>query len=203
MSKQKRGQTEQTEQAEQTEHTEQTEQTERPEQNAAGQQPLEQAEQPAQEAEQEAAEQPDPLAESQAQYQQLNDKYLRTLAEYDNYRKRSQKEREGVFGDAQAMTAGLLLPVLDNLDLALQQPCADEEYKKGVELIVKQFRDILEKMGVTEIPAQGQPFDPRYHDAVMHVEQEDLPENTVSQVLRKGYQLGDRVIRCAMVQVAN
>lgn len=203
MSKQKRGQTEQTEQAEQTEHTEQTEQTKRPEQNAAGQQPLEQAEQPAQEAEQEAAEQPDPLAESQAQYQQLNDKYLRTLAEYDNYRKRSQKEREGVFGDAQALTAGLLLPVLDNLDLALQQPCADEEYKKGVELIVKQFRDILEKMGVTEIPAQGQPFDPRYHDAVMHVEQEDLPENTVSQVLRKGYQLGDRVIRCAMVQVAN
>lgn len=203
MSKQKRGQTEQTEQAEQTEHTEQTEQTERPEQNAAGQQPLEQAEQPAQEAGQEAAEQPDPLAESQAQYQQLNDKYLRTLAEYDNYRKRSQKEREGVFGDAQAMTAGLLLPVLDNLDLALQQPCADEEYKKGVELIVKQFREILEKMGVKEIPAQGQPFDPRYHDAVMHVEQEDLPENTVSQVLRKGYQLGDRVIRCAMVQVAN
>lgn len=203
MSKQKRGQTEQTEQAEQTEHTEQTEQTERPEQNAAGQQPLEQAEQPAQEAEQEAAEQPDPLAESQAQYQQLNDKYLRTLAEYDNYRKRSQKERESVFGDAQALTAGQLLPVLDNLDLALQQPCADEEYKKGVELIVKQFREILEKMGVKEIPAQGQPFDPRYHDAVMHVEQEDLPENTVSQVLRKGYQLGDRVIRCAMVQVAN
>lgn len=203
MSKQKRGQTEQTEQAEQTEHTEQTEQTERPEQNAAGQQPLEQAEQPAQEAEQEAAEQPDPLAESQAQYQQLNDKYLRTLAEYDNYRKRSQKEREGVFGDAQALTAGQLLPVLDNLDLALQQPCADEEYKKGVELIAKQFREILEKMGVKEIPAQGQPFDPRYHDAVMHVEQEDLPENTVSQVLRKGYQLGDRVIRCAMVQVAN
>ena len=67
----------------------------------------------------------------------------------------------------------------------------------------KQFREILEKMGVTEIPAQGQPFDPRYHDAVMHVEQEELPENTVSQVLRKGYQLGDRVIRCAMVQVAN
>lgn len=198
MSKQKRGQTEQTEQAEQTEHTEQTEQTERPEQNAAGQQPLEQAEQPAQE-----AEQPDPLAESQAQYQQLNDKYLRTLAEYDNYRKRSQKERESVFGDAQALTAGQLLPVLDNLDLALQQPCADEEYKKGVELIAKQFREILEKMGVKEIPAQGQPFDPRYHDAVMHVEQEDLPENTVSQVLRKGYQLGDRVIRCAMVQVAN
>jgi molecular chaperone GrpE len=192
MSKQKRRQTEQTEPIEQN-------------QTPDGGETLDQAEQPVQEApeQEEPAERPDPLAESQAQYQQLNDKYLRTLAEYDNYRKRSQKEREGVFGDAQAMTAGLLLPVLDNLDLALQQPCADEEYKKGVELIAKQFREILEKMGVTEIPAQGQPFDPRYHDAVMHVEQEELPENTVSQVLRKGYQLGDRVIRCAMVQVAN
>ena len=192
MSKQKRRQTEQTEPIEQN-------------QTPDGGETLEQAEQPVQEApeQEEPAERPDPLAESQAQYQQLNDKYLRTLAEYDNYRKRSQKEMEGVFGDAQAMTAGLLLPVLDNLDLALQQTCADEEYKKGVELIAKQFREILEKMGVTEIPAQGQPFDPRYHDAVMHVEQEELPENTVSQVLRKGYQLGDRVIRCAMVQVAN
>ena len=192
MSKQKRRQTEQTEPIEQN-------------QTPDGGETLDQADQPVQEApeQEEPAERPDPLAESQAQYQQLNDKYLRTLAEYDNYRKRSQKEREGVFGDAQAMTAGLLLPVLDNLDLALQQPCADEEYKKGVELIAKQFREILEKMGVTEIPAQGQPFDPRYHDAVMHVEQEELPENTVSQVLRKGYQLGDRVIRCAMVQVAN
>ena len=160
MSKQKRRQTEQTEPIEQN-------------QTPDGGETLDQAEQPVQEApeQEEPAERPDPLAESQAQYQQLNDKYLRTLAEYDNYRKRSQKEREGVFGDAQAMTAGLLLPVLDNLDLALQQPCADEEYKKGVELIAKQFREILEKMGVTEIPAQGQPFDPRYHDAVMHVEQ--------------------------------
>ena len=192
MSKQKRRQTEQTEPIEQN-------------QTPDGGETLDQAEQPVQETpeQEEPAERPDPLAESQAQYQQLNDKYLRTLAEYDNYRKRSQKEREGVFGDAQAMTAGLLLPVLDNLDLALQQPCADEEYKKGVELIAKQFREILEKMGVTEIPAQGQPFDPRYHDAVMHVEDGELPENTVSQVLRKGYQLGDRVIRCAMVQVAN
>ena len=192
MSKQKRRQTEQTEPIEQN-------------QTPDGGETLDQAEQPVQEApeQEEPAERPDPLAESQAQYQQLNDKYLRTLAEYDNYRKRSQKEREGVFGDAQAMTAGLLLPVLDNLDLALQQPCADEEYKKGVELIAKQFREILEKMGVTEIPAQGQPFDPRYHDAVMHVDQEELPEITVSQVRRKGYQLGDRVIRCAMVQVAN
>lgn len=181
---------------EQTENQQPEEQLDQPEQ--VPDQP-EQEEQPALEEQAPA----DPLAESQAQYQQLNDKYLRVLAEYDNYRKRSQKEREGIFGDAQAMTAGLLLPVLDNLDLALQQPCADEEYKKGVELIAKQFRDILEKMGVTEIPAQGQPFDPHYHDAVMHIEQQDLPENTVAQVLRKGYQLGDRVIRCAMVQVAN
>ena len=106
MSKQKRRQTEQTEPIEQN-------------QTPDGGETLDQAEQPVQEApeQEEPAERPDPLAESQAQYQQLNDKYLRTLAEYDNYRKRSQKEREGVFGDAQAMTAGLLLPVLDNLDL--------------------------------------------------------------------------------------
>lgn len=139
----------------------------------------------------------------QNQLGDLNDKYLRVLAEYDNYRKRSQKERESVYGDVQSATVAQLLPVLDNLDLALTQPCGDEEYKKGVELIVKQFREVLEKLGVQEIPAQDQPFDPLLHDAVLHIENEDLPENTVALVMRKGYTLGDRVIRHAMVQVAN
>ena len=131
------------------------------------------------------------------------DQYMRVLAEYDNYRKRSQKERDSVFSDAQAMTVEKLLPVLDNLDRALEQKCADEEYQKGVELIAKQFKEALEKMGVTEIAAQDQPFDPRFHDAVMHIEQEGLPENTVSLVMRKGYIMGEKVIRHAMVQVAN
>ena len=131
------------------------------------------------------------------------DQYMRVLAEYDNYRKRSQKERDSVFSDAQAMTVEQLLPVLDTLDRALEQKCADEEYQKGVELIAKQFKETLEKMGVTEIAAQDQPFDPRFHDAVMHIEQEDLPENTVSLVMRKGYIMGEKVIRHAMVQVAN
>ena len=90
-----------------------------------------------------------------------------------------------------------------NLDRALEQKCADEEYQKVVELIAKQFKEALEKMGVTEIAAQDQPFDPRFHDAVMHIEQEGLPENTVSLVMRKGYIMGEKVIRHAMVQVAN
>lgn len=156
--------------------------------------------QPAPEAEAEA---PQPKEDWKEQYQQLNDKYIRVLAEYDNYRKRSQKERDSVFSDAQAMTVEQLLPVLDNLDRALEQKCADEEYQKGVELIAKQFKETLEKMGVTEIAAQDQPFDPRFHDAVMHIEQEGLPENTVSLVMRKGYIMGEKVIRHAMVQVAN
>ena len=144
-----------------------------------------------------------PQTDWKEQHQQLNDKYTRVLAEYDNYRKRSQKERESLFSDAQAMTVEQLLPVLDNLDRALEQNCADPEYQKGVELIAKQFKEILEKMNITEIPAQGQPFDPRYHDAVMHIEQENLPENTISLVMRKGYIMGEKVIRHAMVQVAN
>ncbi len=155
------------------------------------------------EAEAAEAEAPQPKEDWKEQYQQLNDKYIRVLAEYDNYRKRSQKERDSVFSDAQAMTVEQLLPVLDNLDRALEQKCADEEYQKGVELIAKQFKEALEKMGVTEIAAQDQPFDPRFHDAVMHIEQEGLPENTVSLVMRKGYIMGEKVIRHAMVQVAN
>lgn len=134
---------------------------------------------------------------------ELNDKYLRVLAEYDNYRKRSQKERESLYGDAQAAAVAQLLPVLDNLYLASQQKCADEEFKKGVDLIIKQFNETLEKMGVQEIEAQGKPFDPNLHDAVMHVENDDLPENTVAGVMRRGYVMGERVIRHAMVQVAN
>lgn len=139
----------------------------------------------------------------EAEIRELNDKYIRVLAEYDNYRKRSQKERDGIYADAQAATVAQLLPVLDNLDLAEGQTCSDEEYKKGVELITKQFREMLEKLGVTEIPAAGQPFDPNLHNAVLHVEDEDLPENTISMVMRKGYIMGERVIRHAMVQVAN
>lgn len=140
---------------------------------------------------------------TKTEYQQLSDKYLRTLAEYDNFRKRSQKERESIYSDVTASTAAALLPVLDNLELAVKQNSSDAEYKKGIELIEKQFRELLEKLGITEIIAEGQPFDPLLHDAVLHTENDDLPENTVAQVMRTGWQMGEKVIRHALVQVAN
>lgn len=130
-----------------------------------------------------------------------NDKYLRVLAEYDNYRKRSQKEREGIYADAQCSTINTFLQILDNLERAEVQPCKDEEYKKGIDLILKQFHELLQKFNVTEIETEM--FDPELHNAIMHVEDESLPENAIAQVLCKGYKMGERVLRHAMVQVAN
>lgn len=155
----------------------------------------------ASEPEQEIAENPvSPLEEENAQ---LKDKLLRTLAEYDNFRKRSQKEKEAVYPDAVANTVLSFLPVLDNFERAIAAPCSDEEFKKGLELIQKAFFDTLGKLGVEEIPALGEPFDPNFHSAVMHVEDEAFSENTVCDVFQKGYKMGDRVVRHAMVKVAN
>lgn len=131
------------------------------------------------------------------------DKYLRLAAEYDNYRKRTAKEKESLWTDVKADTAGAFLPVYDNLERALKQDTADEAFKKGVEMTMNQLKEVLTKLGITEIPAQGQPFDPKYHNAVMHVEDESLGENIVAEVFQKGYQLGEKVIRFAMVKVAN
>ena len=131
------------------------------------------------------------------------DKYLRLLAEYDNYRKRSQKEKENAWTTAKAETVKEFLPVFDNLERALKQETADEAYAKGVEMIMTQFRTTLEKLGVTEIPAQGQTFDPNLHNAVMHTDDESLGENTIAEVFQTGFQIGDKVIRHAMVKVAN
>ena len=97
------------------------------------------------------------------------DKYLRLAAEYDNYRKRTAKEKESLWTDVKADTAGAFLPVYDNLERALKQDTADEAFKKGVEMTMNQLKEVLTKLGITEIPAQGQPFDPKYHNAVMHV----------------------------------
>lgn len=102
------------------------------------------------------------------------DKYLRLAAEYDNYRKRTAKEKESLWTDVKADTAGAFLPVYDNLERALKQDTADEAFKKGVEMTMNQLKEVLTKLGITEIPAQGQPFDPKYHNAVMHVEDESL-----------------------------
>lgn len=135
----------------------------------------------------------------------LKDAHLRTLAEYDNYRKRSQKERESLYPTAVADTLEKILPVLDNFERALQAECSDETYKKGFEMIYDQFKGILEASGVTEINPQGEAFDPERHNAVMHIEDESYGNGEVIEVLQKGYQYqsGDRILRYAMVKVAN
>ena len=130
------------------------------------------------------------------------EKYLRLCAEYDNFRKRSQKERESLYTDIKADTLLKFLPVYDNLERALAQSTADEAYRKGVEMIMTQFNTTLEKLGITEIEALGKTFDPNMHNAVMHVEDENFGENEVVEVFQKGFKLNDKVIRFAMVKVA-
>ncbi len=140
------------------------------------------------------------LAAAKAETQEINDRYLRMLAEYDNFRKRSAKEREGIYGDAYADALLAVLPVLDNLERA--DACKESEaLAKGLELTLKSFYDTLEKMGVREIEAKT--FDPNVHNAVMHVEDENYGENEIVEVLMKGYKKDDKVIRYAMVKVAN
>ena len=131
------------------------------------------------------------------------DKYLRLLAEYDNFRKRSVKERLDASADATAKAALEVISVIDNFERAMAAECSDEGYKKGVEMIYGQFTEVIKKLGVEEIDALGKEFDPNLHNAVSQVEDENFGENTVSQVYQKGYKLGDKVIRCAMVVVAN
>ena len=138
-----------------------------------------------------------------AQLAQQEDKYLRLAAEYENYRRRTTKEKEAIWSDAKGDAAASFLPVYDNLERALKQETADEAYKKGVEMTMNQLKTVLEKLGITEIPAMGQTFDPNLHNAVMHIENEELGENVVSEVFQAGFQLGEKVIRFAMVQVAN
>ena len=131
------------------------------------------------------------------------DKFLRGQAELINYRNRTQRELEQRWSEARADAVAQLLPVLDNLERALEAPCADEPYQQGVELTLRQFADILTKLGVSEIEAFEKPFDPQWMDAVLHEESAELGENTVSQVFTKGYRMGDRVLRHAVVKVVN
>lgn len=131
------------------------------------------------------------------------DKYLRLMAEYDNFRKRSQKERDALYGDIKADAVTKFLPVYDNLERALKQETSDEAYRKGVEMIMNQFNATMEKLGVSEIESEGQKFDPAKHNAVMHIEDENYGENEIVEVFQKGFKLGDKVIRFAMVKVAN
>lgn len=130
-------------------------------------------------------------------------KYLRLAAEYENFRKRSQKEKDSLWTDARAETAAAFLPVYDNLERALKQETADEAYAKGVEMTMNQLKSVLGKLGMAEISAIGQKFDPMVHNAVMHTQDDALGENTVAEVFQTGFKMGDKVIRCAMVKVAN
>ena len=133
---------------------------------------------------------------------ELNDKYLRLYAEYDNFRRRSAKEREGIYFDAKSDTVKNILPILDNMERATAFTEADKVLE-GMNLILKSFNESFAKMDVKEIEALGKTFDPNVHYAVMHIEDEAYGENEVVEVLQKGYTCGDKVIRYAMVKVAN
>ena len=132
-----------------------------------------------------------------------NDLLIRTAAEFDNYKKRTERERLSIAQYAKAEMAKKLLPILDNIDRARSSDTSSDDYIKGIEMIVKQFLGLSEQLELTEIGAQGEPFDPNLHEAVMHIEDENLGENVIAEVLQKGYKLGDTVIRAAMVKVAN
>ncbi len=131
------------------------------------------------------------------------DKNLRLRAEYDNFRKRSAKERDNIYADVKADTLLKILPIFDNLERALRQETADEAYRKGVEMTMNQFLEALKALGATPIETEGKTFDPHEHNAVMHTEDPDKGENVIVQEFQKGFKLGDRVIRFSMVQVAN
>ena len=133
----------------------------------------------------------------------LTDTHLRLAAEYDNFRKRTIKEKEASYGNGKADAVEKLLPVYDNLERALNQPTEDEAYKKGVEMTMTQLVGIFSGLGVEIFGNVGEAFDPNFHNAVMHTEDESLGENVISQVFQKGFKLGEKIIRCAMVQVAN
>ena len=179
-----------------------------PEEQPAGEQPAGKAEKPRgrkkkektytlTQAQMEAAE----LAAKQLE--SVKDQFVRLTAEYDNYRKRTAKEKESAWTNAKAQTVAAFLPVYDNLERALKQQTSDEAYAKGVEMTMKGLQDALAGLGVEVIPALGETFDPNRHNAVMHVEDDAAGENTVVEVFQQGFACGDKVIRFAMVKVAN
>ena len=142
----------------------------------------------------------DPIREA---LKESEDRYLRMLAEYDNFRKRAKKEHDATYAMAFAQGVATFLPIIDNLDRAVAQECADEEYKKGILLIEKQIQEILGKHSLRAVGEVGETFDPQLHNAVMHIEDEAFGENTICEVFQKGYVLGEKVVRCAVVKVAN
>ena len=136
-------------------------------------------------------------------YNALNDSHLRLAAEYDNFRKRTIKEKEASYGNGKSDAVAKMLPVYDNLERALNQETADAAFKKGVEMTMNELVKIFASLGVEIFGQPGDEFDPNLHNAVMHIDSEDLGENTISQVFQKGFKIGEKVVRFAMVQVAN
>lgn len=147
--------------------------------------------------------QPDALEQAKAVQAQEHDQFLRLAAEYDNFRKRTQREKDGIYQDAVADTVKKFLPVYDNLERALHHETADEAYKKGVEMTLTELVKILDALGVKPFGEAGETFDPQRHNAVMHIEDESLGENVIAEVFQTGFAHGDKVIRFAMVKVAN
>ena len=147
--------------------------------------------------------QPDPTEELKAKLMAEHDNYLRLAAEYDNFRKRTQKEREALYTDIKAETIGKFLPVFDNLQRALAQPTTDEAYKKGVEMTMTGLMSIMESLGVKTFGEVGEPFDPNFHNAVMQRDDENFGESIICEVFQTGVKVGEKVVRHAMVVVAN
>ena len=141
--------------------------------------------------------------EWEEKYNAERDAHLRVAAEFDNFRKRTIKEKEASYGNGKADAVEKLLPVYDNLERALNQPTEDEAYKKGVEMTMTQLVGIFSGLGVEIFGNVGEAFDPNFHNAVMHTEDESLGENVISQVFQKGFKVGEKIVRFAMVQVAN
>ena len=136
-------------------------------------------------------------------YNAERDAHLRVAAEFDNFRKRTVKEKEASYGNGKADAVEKMLPIYDNLERALNQACEDTAYKKGVELTMNELVKIFTNLGVEIFGNVGDEFDPNLHNAVMHIDSEELGENTISQVFQKGFKIGEKVVRFAMVQVAN
>lgn len=144
-----------------------------------------------------------PEQKLEAELADQKDKYLRLMAEYDNFRKRSAKERLELTDNVKASAVSEILPMIDNFERALAAECSDDTFKKGIEMIYKQFGDALTKLGVKPMELEGKEFDPNFATAVSTVENDELGENTVAQVLQNGYTIGDKVVRPAVVIVAN
>lgn len=139
----------------------------------------------------------------QEEYNELDDRYKRLFAEFENYKKRSQKEKDNIYGMITGDVVATMLPIMDNLEKAAEAKTDDEKYQEGVRLVARQFQDALKRLGLEEIEAIGQRFDPEFHEAVSHIQDETKGEQEITQEYRKGYKIGNKVVRHSMVIVAN